>query len=518
MTFDSKSVWAEVAQKRRAFVSSEDGSLIIFALFTLVAMLLCVGVGLDTMRYEVQRTIYQGTADRAVLAAADLDVTNDPLRSPEDVVYDYFRRGGLPSTLANVDVQDVGGGNAVSVETTVQVPTLLLRMVGFEDLQGPAPSTATETITDVEVALVLDNSGSMGSGTKMADLKSAAKQFVEDVVKDDLSEGTVAISVVPFATQVNPGALGGYLTTSGEHEHSSCVTFETAHFAEHALSATATHSQTAHFQPNHDKKDPADITMVCPPVESREITPWSSDKTHLKARIDAMEPWGWTSIELGTKWGLALLDPASRTISSDMLAKGQLSNQVAGMPFDYGRPDTEKYLIVMSDGANTTQWDVKPGYRSGASPVWVEADGTYYYLHAEDGLYYQESSGDTLTTLDASATNLTWVEVWDQMTVKYFVNKLKNKAVSGDWQTLYNEIVDTIGSSVKNTRTSAICQAARDEGITVFTIGVGTYGQGDATLLDCAGTPANFFDIAADEMDQAFGAIARQINQLRLTH
>ena len=53
--------------------------------------------------------------------------------------------------------------------------------------------------------------------------------------------------------------------------------------------------------------------------------------------------------------------------------------------------------------------------------------------------------------------------------------------------------------------------------IIVFTVGMETYGQGDATLADCASVPGNFFDVKATEIDGAFAAIGRKITQLRLT-
>ncbi|MEM6374258.1 MAG: hypothetical protein AAF727_15995, partial [Pseudomonadota bacterium] len=213
---------------------------------------------------------------------------------------------------------------------------------------------------------------------------------------------------------------------------------------------------------------------------------------------------------------LTLLDPSSRPVVNKMITAKEVGGGVAGFPLEYGRADSKKYLIVMSDGANTQHWDLKPGFRTGPSPIF-KLSGIYYYFNASTGLFYRESNGQTSTSLDSAAVNLTWPEVWDQMSVRYYAKRLAQKALGGSWQNAYYSVVQQTNSGTKNTRTSNICKAARDAGVTVYTIGVGTYGQGDATLLDCAGTEANFFDISPDELDEAFGAIARQINQLRLT-
>jgi hypothetical protein len=103
------------------------------------------------------------------------------------------------------------------------------------------------------------------------------------------------------------------------------------------------------------------------------------------------------------------------------------------------------------------------------------------------------------------------------MSVAAYSRDIKAKAIGGSWSSYYNDMYTWVSASTKNSRTSAICAAAREAGIVVYTIGMDTYGQGDDTLEDCAGTPVNFFDVEAIEIDEAFSSIAQQINQLRLT-
>ena len=43
-----------------------------------------------------------------------------------------------------------------------------------------------------------------------------------------------------------------------------------------------------------------------------------------------------------------------------------------------------------------------------------------------------------------------------------------------------------------------------------------TYGQGDATLLDCASSAAHFYDVDGVEISEAFSSIASTINKLKL--
>ncbi|WP_296761732.1 Tad domain-containing protein [Sediminimonas sp.] len=92
------------------FARDEDGVMVVLSIYMFLIMLLVAGIGVDMMRFEMERTRLQNTLDRAVLAAADLDQKLDP----EDVVMNYFEKSGLGDRLARDDVdvtQDVGYRN-----------------------------------------------------------------------------------------------------------------------------------------------------------------------------------------------------------------------------------------------------------------------------------------------------------------------------------------------------------------------------------------------------------------------
>jgi len=80
---------------------------------------------------------------------------------------------------------------------------------------------------------------------------------------------------------------------------------------------------------------------------------------------------------------------------------------------------------------------------------------------------------------------------------------------------LYNP-TNVLGNATKNSRTSSICQATKDAGVIIFTIGFEADADGDATLLDCASSASHFYDVEGLEISEAFAAIATQINQLKL--
>ncbi|RYH08410.1 vWA domain-containing protein [Tropicimonas sp. IMCC6043] len=508
--------------------------MIVFTLFILICMLLAVGAALDVVRTEFSRIKLQNVTDAAVLAAADLDQTLDP----RAVVEDYLRRAGIDPAKVEISVKQGLDAREVTATSRFTLPTMFMDMVGIRSLVVPAGGTARESVSELEIALVLDNSGSMAqnSNYRMNLLKPAAKNFVEQVLTGENSEGKVAISIIPFATQVTAGAdLLGLYNASSEHGYSHCVTYEDADFGSTALSTTLQIARTAHFDPSGKRKPPSSGDLVCQTTANRAITPWSDDIDFLKARIDAMQGAGWTSIELGAKWGAALLDPTARPVLSALVDSGKVDEKFRGQPFDYHSDnelvDRKKYLIIMSDGENTNQYDILPPFRDGASTLFydgslssgpIDYSGLSYYdadrVSAEK--YYRFSTGDwdVTPTGQSDAVQMTWPEVWNAMSVKYYTETLFRRATGQSSGTEYDRIVKRFYNTDKNVRTSMICSAAKQAGVIVFTIGMDTYGQGDATLDDCASGEGYFYDVESNDLDQAFTSIARTINQLRLTN
>ncbi|MFC6687296.1 hypothetical protein [Jhaorihella thermophila] len=82
-----------------------------------------------------------------------------------------------------------------------------------------------------------------------------------------------------------------------------------------------------------------------------------------------------------------------------------------------------------------------------------------------------------------------------------------------DWIDVY----DDIRPNSKNWRSHAICDAAKDAGIVVYTISFEAPSNGKAVLMDCASSDSHYFDVKGLEIRDAFAAIASSIRKLRLT-
>ncbi len=544
------------------FRRDESGVLEKPMILTLLCMVAVGGIGIDVVHMERDRTNIQYTLDRAVLAAADLDQTQDAT----DVVLDYMDKAGLDGyhTVVPDPIQTITR-RKVTGEVDAEFEPLWLKFANYTDnLPLRASATAEESIGKVEISLVLDVSGSMGSNNRLPNLKVAAKEFVT-TMNATTEEGNMSMSIVPYSTQVTmPPEFFGYLNRSDSHEYSHCLNFDDADFDTPGLNLGQTYEQTMHFSFNYRRDYRTRSSHVeRPPCTSDDDNPertsllFQSDPDTLKNYIDAFQPTDNTSIDIGMKWGTALLDPSVQPIISGM-ASGEGATIDAGFanrPVAYTDNETIKVLVLMTDGENTSQYYVNDGYRQGGSTVYYNAAedvySTYNPNRSGSNKYYWHNNGSWQDHAYGNGTTSEWICTgfmyrgncyygsWVQQTVEEpgsatelsFTDLFADTSLQyifynlfADWmgydsarQKWYYNVYDAIGSYTKNQRTLAICEAAKDAGIIVFTIGFEAPYNGQQILRSCASSDAHFYDVEGLEISDAFASIASAIRQLRLT-
>ncbi|WP_168798017.1 TadE/TadG family type IV pilus assembly protein [Pacificoceanicola onchidii] len=568
-----------------AFATDEDGNVTIFSVFMVMLILIITGASIDIMRFEATRAKMQSTMDRAVLAAADLDQEQDPTA----VVHDYMNKAGLESVLATVSVDDGLNYRTVQADGTIDLQTFFLKMSGFDTLTAPASSTAEEKISNIEISLVLDVSGSMG-GTRIENMREAASQFVDTVIEGNSESGLTTISVVPYNATVNLGddvstyfnlenlyatrfqnngwgngdqdAPGNSLChnaaenyeegqasaacTDGAEpivHYSNCATFEDADFRSASIDPTDVLGRLAHFDRYSTNQYSTSLSSPwCKTGSTSAVIAHSSDGTLLKNRINSLNAGGNTAIDLGMKWGVALLDPALNPVVSQMATDGLVVAGAADRPSAYDNAEVIKFIVVMTDGENTTQYDLKEEYKYGNSEVYVDDrgtadksddrysvkvidrngghDDTYYWVRFRDGSYSDRYR--TYPDGGANAVRLPNVELFSRFGTKAAAIKFlekpyyDGKVSYSTYSNMYYGSEATVNGSSADSRLSAICKAARDEGIVVFAVGFEAPAGGQAAMEDCASSAAHYFDVEGVEITETFHAIARQINSLRL--
>lgn len=212
-----------------------DESGVFAIMFGLMAVVLIAmgGAVVDYVRLEQTRNRAQIALDAAALALQKEifeNVSDDTIKEQAQKL--MLERIGDIQVSAIVDVIRTSKENgSLYLEATMKVPTLFVGLVGIDRLDARIASEATRKRLELEVAFVLDNSGSMsytgaganGTRQRMQFLKDAANcavniLFYKDVIDDPANLDTclaangarkqedVRIAVVPFTMYVNVGA------------------------------------------------------------------------------------------------------------------------------------------------------------------------------------------------------------------------------------------------------------------------------------------------------------------------
>lgn len=521
------------------FGRDTDGNMSVMAIIAAMMMLVYGGMGIDLMYAEVERTRLQATLDRAVLAAADLEQQLEP----QVIVDDYLQKMGLDD--ADILVTPDSGLNYrnVSAEGERIFPAKFLQLIGVDNLKAVGNAAAEERISNIEISLVLDVSGSMGQNERIDNLKVAATEFIETVLNDDTS-GLTTINIVPYNATVNLGpTLSQHYILTEEHENSTCASFPDSAFYSRGIDPGSQLQRLAHFDPyTLDQNTVETPSSWCPLGEENKIIAQSDNEADLTALIDTFQAGGNTAIDLGMKWGVALLDPSARPVVSSLASGGHITSEAIGRPADYTAEDAMKIVVLMTDGMNTTQYDLSPEYASGMSDIWIDDRGDndpyndrfshrvsdggrwsseeYYWVRFDNdwrNRYQSEPDGG------AAARPMTNAEVFARWGTRAFGQKFfrrpyyDNRVSYSEYYNAYYAYETIVSNSEADSRLSTLCAETRDADVTIFSIGFEAPDRGQAAMRDCASSPSHYFPVEGLEISDAFQAIARTINQLRLT-
>ncbi|MDG3041876.1 TadE/TadG family type IV pilus assembly protein [Roseicyclus marinus] len=532
----------------RRFWTRDDGSTTVFATVVFVLMVGIGGIAIDVMRYESQRVQLQYTLDRAVLAAASLGQT----QNPRAVVENYFETAGFEGYRLRVNVEQGVNFRRVEARAEMETQTLFMNLFGQPMLTSPAAGAAEERVRNVEVSLVIDNSGSMNLSPtfRINDLRPAARDFVTTVMEANnnaTGEQFVSVSLIPYDFTVNMGpTLASVFSLTNEHTYSTCARFYDADFNFSGsnpfigIDPTVPLQRLGHFDAV-TASAPIDWP-VCREGTSGQILPWSNNIAQLHGAINALSPQGATASDVGMRWAVALLDPAARPALAGLVTNGMVHADFNGRPAAYNNPETLKIIVLMTDGENTQQYDLRPQFRSGPSPFWRDPNtGRFSVYYPYWNQFWQESADYWSHHPDggSNAVQLDYRDLWEHISVRMLASRMFhsdswNKR-AGQWssdnhwranhviqirnQFEFHDIVDEFASDngiVGDARLNAICQAAKNQGIVIFTIAFDAPPRGQSAMRACASSDAHYYDVDGLDISIAFNSIAQTINRLRL--
>jgi len=561
------------------FRKEEAGNAIIFTLFMFVFMLIMAGLGIDLMRYEMERTHLQSTLDSAVLAGAGAPIGSEA-EDVKAIIEDYFAKNDMSQYLHEIDADGEGGDdidtslNATRAyaEASMTIDTYLMKLSGVDQLQAFGAAEAEVRTPKLEVSLVLDVSGSM-EGNKLTNLQAAAKNFVTTILNGS-DPGNTVISLIPFSWNVAPGPdIYDALTVNETHDYSSCLRFYSSDYSSASINPSTAYDQQIYTSLYGGFDDLDAEWRSCFPEDRAQILPYSMSEADLYARINALDADGNTSAHIGMKWGAAMLDPQFASVFTALQAPGVevVDASLANIPSSYTEGDTLKIIVLMADGQNTDSYyfDENSPYRGANSPLyrltfqdqefeygysiynvsrryydsWAASYCGYSWFKCEYtptgeeySLYYLRDGNDYLDIDDND-----WLNSYEFAALKErddYVEKDEEDErltwedawglMSPDW---YGSKTGNWGpwndyryseresGGTKDTRMQAICSATKTQGVVVYTIGysISSGGNAETQLRACASSGNHYYPTNGSNISAAFSSIASNVQNLRLT-
>ncbi len=323
----------------RSYVADESGAAIVVLAATMVVLVGAAGLAFDAGRgYMVNARLSQAVDAAALAGGRSLTIGGGGDYAAQITKYfdANFPEGYMGADVSEPDITVNTGGDQITVVATASIPTTLMRVLSVQNVEVSASATVNRTIKGLEVAMVLDNSGSM-KGSKLGDLKDSSKLLLDILYGDNDSVEDLYVGLVPFTARSNVTGFPSVHPVSPLDPDYVCLSPRTApHDTNDSspIEAPFSHYSGPYAPPSSDYR-----SRICPKAP---VLPLVESKSAVKSAIDSMAAKGCTRYDVGSVWGWRTLSPNWRTF---------WENNV--LPLDYGNPQMDKAIIIMTDGANT---------------------------------------------------------------------------------------------------------------------------------------------------------------------
>jgi Flp pilus assembly protein TadG len=481
--------YADLKGRIARFGSNKQGSVAIMFGLAVIPLVLVSGAAIDYGRASATRTQLQTAIDAAALHGTKIQQgLTDPalstqLRAMTDANFTSNAGANITGfTMVRVDTTDPITGKRIrqiNLNASAVIPNRFMSLANFNTTTVDVESKATWGTSDIEIALVLDNTGSMSWSNKMVELKRAlcgdptcanpnpATGFVKLMKDSARYTDQIRVAMVPFDTTVRMP-----LTIQNQVNAAS-------------MSSTTFSTTGAGYCGSNGN--------------SAERTSWFRfalrDKDTMATNRDASNNW------VGTGCGVGRAAPATWQ----------------GCVWDR---DTGTNRDITDNNITTTDTD------SLHPAVNCRTNNLARILPLLD------IRGQSVTLLNAMATmtpsgntNLTVGLSWGQAMLTNTAPFQEAKPVGADVKRFL--ILLTDGDNTENresgsqatidARTTQACNSAKAQGITVYAIRVIDGNQ--SLLQSCASDASKYKEVAnAADLTPVFVQIASEISSIRLTN
>ena len=497
----------------RGFVGSERGNIAMMFGLMIVPIVFAVGAAIDYSRAAQRKVQFQAALDATALALG-LMPQNASQSDLETKAAEVFNANFAGSGTWGSNIVVAKTGSTVDLSIVGNISTYFMGLANINTIDLNVASQVLIGGGTIEVAMVLDNSGSM-SGSRLSALKTSAETLVNTLYDGLPSNSTdLSFSLVPFASFVDVGQSNinaSWMDTqalSSIHNENftqpvnrfdlynnitnvqweGCVEARPYPYDVQDDTPTTSNPDTL-YVPSFAPDNPDDesywwefLNNYLPDQNNGNDTARQENANKYAAGVTAGTDYYGTTYNIGPSFLcnqaelLPLTTDQSAVLSGidDMVARGS-TNIVQGLvwgwrtlspgePFTEGRSyndnNNQKILILLTDGSN---------WISGASNFNKSLYSAYGYIKA----------GRLGTTSTSSSTR----------------------------------------TARMNDRTAEACENAKAAGITIFTI---TFEQNDSTAINlmtnCATSAQHYYNSpSTSDLDDVFAEIAIKLRQLRLS-
>jgi Flp pilus assembly protein TadG len=327
----ARRLYAETRRQVGALGTSRAGNVTLIFGIAIIPVVGAVALAVDYSRANAARTAMQAALDATTLMISKeaLDLQNGQVQTKARTYFNaLFNRPDVKNVNVTFALKTNGPGDfTVISEGTGAVDVAMAQIIGYKSMDIRTSAQVRWGFKSVELALALDNTGSMAAKNKMVELKAAVKLLLATLKKNSKTSGDTKIAIVPFNTGVKVGTAYAdapwieYDGTITKSNWTGCVA---------------------------DRDQPNDVKDMTPNGSSAtmfpaadcgalaQILPLTNNWDALEGMVDTMTPAGNTNVTIGMMWAWHALSP------NEPFPEGQTP-----------RPDVEKVMVLLTDGLNT---------------------------------------------------------------------------------------------------------------------------------------------------------------------
>lgn len=541
----------------RRFQHDERG--VFLPLFGVMAIVLVAvsGAVVDFVRVDQARNKAQLALDAAALALQPGIFTKTQTQLKSDAQALLVERLADSSLKAKVDAIDVSTTNGtLFLRGEVTVPMAFVGLVGINTMKVNVISQATRKQLYVEVAFVLDNSGSMGSYNRLTNLKSAAKCATKILFYGSCSptsgtpaEPNVKIGVVPFTTFVNVGAGNASASWMDVAGTSSIANDNFDDDDDDSTPFTGAVNRFALYNQLSNVSWEGCVEARKYPYSVNDTTPTSSDPDTLFDPVfqpDEPDSGGYSNSYLndspgvcpssggGWSWSWSGGWSWSGSSLSDRERQERLCKYTGSASFSGNHgPNSDCVstpLLPLTNNPNTVLNEINAMSANGNTNIHQGAIWGYHVLSptrpfTEGRAYDTATSKVMIIMTDGENTfgtsgNMNGSSFLQAYGHFYNAPPQSGTAYTKAPGTRLGYTVNNNGqmATVMNKLTEETCTNAKTAGIVIYTIGLSPPNNATKTMLEnCAsGTEKAYFPSNPSDLNSVFADIANQLSPLRL--